>query len=280
MQNLPIQGPPVLIPTDILTRSSDRLQTQLRAADGAEGAKRDSELKKASQEFESIFIAYLLKVMRDTIEESGLTEGGFGKEIYTELFDQEMSRSIAQHGALGIAELIYKRLSNVAPAPESGGVAKPTAEEPQNPSRLPAPSRPNSPEDLESEIPDFKLPVQATISSGFGIRKDPFSHQPRSHRGIDLAVPAGTEVRAARGGEVVFAGYERGYGNTVVIQHPEGFQTRYAHLGASSVKAGDVVADEQLLGVVGSTGHSTGPHLHFEVIRYGERIDPRLAMAE
>lgn len=279
MQNLPIQGP-VLIPTDVLTRSSDRLQTQVRAAVGAEGAKRDAELKKASQEFESIFIAYLLKVMRDTIEESGLTEAGFGKQIYTELFDQEMSRSIAQHGALGIAELLYKRLSTVAPAPESEGVAKPKANESPNPSPLPDPSRQDSPEDLESEIPDFKLPVQAPISSGFGIRRDPFSRQARFHKGIDLAVPAGTEVRAAKGGEVVYAGCEGGYGNTVVIQHPEGFQTRYAHLGASSVKVGDTVADEQLLGVVGSTGHSTGPHLHFEVIRYGERIDPRSAMAE
>jgi murein DD-endopeptidase MepM/ murein hydrolase activator NlpD len=280
MQNLPVQGLPVFVPTDILTRSPDTLQNQLRAANVADAARRDSELKKASQEFESIFIAYLLKVMRDTIEESGLTEGGFGKGIYTELFDQEMSRGVAQHGALGIADMIYKRLSAVAPVPGAEGVTKPGAEGSPNPSpTFPSPLESPSKE-LESEIPDFKLPVQGPVSSGFGVRTDPFSHQPRLHQGIDIAAPAGMEVRAARGGEVVFAGLDRNYGNTVVIQHAEGFQTRYAHLGATSVKAGDIVSDEQLLGVVGSTGHSTGPHLHFEVSRYGERIDPRPAMAE
>jgi murein DD-endopeptidase MepM/ murein hydrolase activator NlpD len=280
MQNSPVQGQPIVVPTDILNRSADRLQAQLRSADEADSAKRDSELKKASQEFESLFIAYLLKVMRDTIVQSGLTEGGFGKEVYTELFDQEVSRGIAQHGALGISELIYRRLSAQAPLPVPGGEAKPEKGDPKPPSHVPPSPRIDSPDKLESEIPDFKLPLQAPISSGYGIRKDPFSHQLRQHMGIDLAAPEGTEVRAAQGGRVVFAGCERDYGNSVIVQHPEGFQTRYAHLGSTSVKAGDIVACEEVLGVVGTTGHSTGPHLHFEVIRNGERIDPAEAMTE
>ncbi|HYK88161.1 MAG TPA: M23 family metallopeptidase [Acidobacteriota bacterium] len=276
MQDISVQNQPALVPTDLLNRSADRLQNRMRAAEAADPAKRDTELKKASQEFESIFIAYLLKVMRDTIEESGLTEGGFGKGIYTELFDQEMSRGIAQHGALGISDLIYKTLSQ---APGSGGVGKSEAPHSQIPS-TDVPVQKSAVEEIDPGIPDFKLPVQAPLSSGYGVRRDPFSHRLGLHKGIDLAAPAGTEVRAAKGGEVIFAGYEHGYGNSVVLQHPEGFQTRYAHLGAAGVKVGDVVVDEQVLGIVGNTGHSTGAHLHFEVIRRGEQIDPVEAMAE
>ena len=97
MQDPIAQSLPALVPADILTRSADGIQTHLRAADGAEAGKRDSELKKASQEFEGIFIGYILKVMRETIDESE-KDGGFGKTIYTELFDQEISRTMAQHG--------------------------------------------------------------------------------------------------------------------------------------------------------------------------------------
>ncbi len=282
MQNFPVQGPG-LVPTNILTLTADRIQSKVRAADGSDGVNRDSELKKASKEFESIFISYLLKVMRDTIEESGLTEGGPGKDIYTELFDQEMSRSIADHGALGISDLIYKSLSARIQVRDQGGADKTDVKGSDTKSSsdsTPTPTGETEPADSDLEIPDFRLPVQAHVSSRFGVRSDPFTHKPRFHKGLDLAAPAGTEVRAAKGGEVIFAGVERGYGTTVVIEHAEGFRTRYAHLGAANVKAGDVVADEQLLGIVGNTGHSTGPHLHFEVIRNGERIDPLDTLTE
>jgi murein DD-endopeptidase MepM/ murein hydrolase activator NlpD len=78
-------------------------------------------------------------------------------------------------------------------------------------------------------------------------------------------------------GTVVSAGYENGYGNTILIQHSGGLQTRYAHLGSMNVKTGDVVASQQMIGSVGDTGRSTGPHLHFEVIKMGKAIDPLLA---
>ncbi len=280
MQNFPVQSQsrPAVIPLDVLNRSAEHLQTQLRSAGASESAKRDAELKSAAQEFESIFTAYLLKIMRETIEKSGLTEEGFGKDVYTELFDQEVSRGIARHGALGIADLIYRQLSAQTSSANPTGDAKPESLEPNTPSQLlPSPGS-GSPDG--QAIPDFKLPLQAPVSSEFGVRRDPFSHLPRAHKGIDLAAPAGTEVRAAQAGTVVFAGYDRGYGNSVVVQHPEGYQTRYAHLGSISVKAGDIVVDEQALGVVGNTGHSAGMHLHFEVIRNGEQINPREAMAE
>ena len=91
---------------------------------------------------------------------------------------------------------------------------------------------------------------------------------------LDLAAPEGMKVAAALPGKVISAGYQRGYGRTVLLQHSGGLQTRYAHLGSINVKAGDGVASEETLGTVGNTGRSTSPHLHFEVIRMGEPVDP------
>jgi murein DD-endopeptidase MepM/ murein hydrolase activator NlpD len=268
-------------PTDILMRSADGVQNQLRAAARAPGESQKTDVKKAAQEFESLFVSYLLKVMRETVEESGLMEGGLGKDIYSDLFDQEVARGIAQQSVLGIGDMIYKRLSAVEPVivPENRDKLKQdgTLAQPQiSQTVLP---KSNEAIELASTIPDFQLPLQSPISSGFGLRRDPFTHKAEYHKGLDIAAPAGMNIRAALGGEVVFSGKDRGYGNTVVIQHPDGYQTRYAHLADISVKTGDVLSSGDVLGVVGNTGHSTGPHLHFEVIRKGSQIDPKLALA-
>ncbi len=114
MQNS-LTVPLMQVPTDLLTHTPDSLRLRGRAAEGAESTGSHGELKKAAQEFESLFVAYLLKVMRETIEESGSSEGGLGKGIYTDLFDQEVSREIARHGALGISDLLMKRLSVQVP---------------------------------------------------------------------------------------------------------------------------------------------------------------------
>jgi murein DD-endopeptidase MepM/ murein hydrolase activator NlpD len=95
-----------------------------------------------------------------------------------------------------------------------------------------------------------------------------------THTGLDLAAPSGTPVVAARSGKVVHAGPEGTYGNTVVIDHGDGFQTRSAHLSAWNVSTGQWVAQGQVIGLVGATGLATGPHLHFEVIQHGRFINP------
>lgn len=283
MQNS-ISGLLVQPPADILTHSAERLQSRVRALEGASSAEKKAQLKKVAEEFESLFVAYLLKTMRETIEESGFTEGGLGKGIYTDLFDQELSRSIAGHGALGIADLLMKRFEEGVPAqaPIDGADASPTGTLRVRPTTVPSPDlqKTDGGEGRQEEIPDFRLPLRAPVSSGFGTRQDPFTRQLRFHKGVDLAVPAGTPVAAAMGGVVLSAGFEPGYGNTVVLQHSGDLQTRYAHLATVNVKKGDIVRPEQILGPVGSTGHSTGPHLHFEVIRRGEPVDPHMALAD
>ena len=238
--------------------------------------KKKAELKKVAEEFEAVFIGQLLKIMRETIEESGMEGGGFGKSIYTELFDQEIALSMARRGALGIGDIIYKSLADKETySPESveqaplGREAARSA--PESSERLPLSS--DATESVrEISVPLF--PVQAPVSSAFGVRNDPFTGKPRFHKGIDLAAPAGTPVVAALPGKVISAGHEPGYGNNVMVEHDGGLRTRYGHLASVNVKVGDMVTSDDTLGKVGSTGRSTGAHLHFEVIRMGTPIDP------
>ncbi len=116
----------------------------------------------------------------------------------------------------------------------------------------------------------FLRPVAGVITDGFGWVGG------RRHTGLDFPEPAGVPVGAAGRGVVSWAGFNTGgYGNLVVVEHRLGFETWYAHLSVIGVRAGQAVAGGTSIGAVGSTGHSTGPHLHFEVRRYGTPIDPR-----
>jgi murein DD-endopeptidase MepM/ murein hydrolase activator NlpD len=118
-------------------------------------------------------------------------------------------------------------------------------------------------------------PVDASrISSGYGTRKDPFAGQSAFHSGIDFPAPTGTPVRSAAKGVVTFVGWRDGYGNVVEISHESGLVSRYPHLSKSLVEEGDEVEADAKVALVGSTGRSTGPHLHFEIRRRGQAIDP------
>jgi murein DD-endopeptidase MepM/ murein hydrolase activator NlpD len=116
-------------------------------------------------------------------------------------------------------------------------------------------------------------PLNAAVGDGFGPRGNGF------HPGIDLPAARGTPVGAAAAGRVVFAGFNAGgYGKLVEVAHDSGALTMYAHLSAISVRVGQVVATGSLVGRVGSTGESTGPHLHFEVRVRGAAVDPLSAL--
>jgi murein DD-endopeptidase MepM/ murein hydrolase activator NlpD len=121
-------------------------------------------------------------------------------------------------------------------------------------------------------------PLSGTIriSSGYGNRKDPFSGGRAFHAGLDMPQPSGTTVLAAGAGTVTFAGTKSGYGNVVEIDHGGGIVTRYAHLSSFLVEAGQVVQTGAPIAKVGSTGRSTGPHLHFEVRRNDKTLDPQI----
>lgn len=121
---------------------------------------------------------------------------------------------------------------------------------------------------------ELRLPVDAPLSSRFGPRVHPVTGRTRLHAGLDLAAPTGTPIGAAHAGTVTFAGVRGGYGNLVIVDHGDGTESRYAHQHTIAVRAGQTVAAGDLLGTVGSTGQSTGPHLHFEFRRGGQPVDP------
>ena len=114
-----------------------------------------------------------------------------------------------------------------------------------------------------------------SISSGFGYRRDPFNGRATMHSGLDFRGPTGAPIHAAAAGRVSFAGVKSGYGNVVEITHSSGMITRYAHMSRFATRVGARVAAGDVIGAIGSTGRSTGPHLHFEVRINGRAVNPR-----
>jgi murein DD-endopeptidase MepM/ murein hydrolase activator NlpD len=123
----------------------------------------------------------------------------------------------------------------------------------------------------------YRKPVigEVEFTSGFGIRSDPFLGRPAMHTGLDFRAASGDPVRATANGKVASAGWAGGYGRMVEIDHGNGLSTRYGHLSEINVKVGDVIKIGQVIGEVGSTGRSTGPHLHYETRIDGEAVDPQ-----
>ncbi len=123
----------------------------------------------------------------------------------------------------------------------------------------------------------YRKPVIGEIefTSGFGVRSDPFLGRPAMHTGLDFRAATGDPVRATANGKVVSSGWSGGYGRMVEVDHGNGLSTRYGHLSEINVKVGDAVRIGQVIGTVGSTGRSTGPHLHYETRIDGEAVDPQ-----
>ncbi|NNM00709.1 MAG: M23 family metallopeptidase [Gammaproteobacteria bacterium] len=127
---------------------------------------------------------------------------------------------------------------------------------------------------VESMLPSGRPLNGGWISSSFGYRTSPVSGNKELHRGIDFAGRLGSDVKAVASGVVTWSGKRWGYGNLVEINHGNGYVTRYAHNKQNLVKLGDTVARDQTIALLGSTGRSTGPHVHFEVVRDGKLVNP------
>lgn len=124
-----------------------------------------------------------------------------------------------------------------------------------------------------AEAPNL-WPVEGRITAGFGEREDPFNGEGAFHRGIDISTSFGTPVRAPADGVVTFAGEENGYGRLIQVEHAQGISTRYGHLSAFAVTEGQRVTRGQVIGYVGMSGRSTGPHLHYEVWVHNSPVNP------
>jgi murein DD-endopeptidase MepM/ murein hydrolase activator NlpD len=125
-------------------------------------------------------------------------------------------------------------------------------------------------------VDEVPIPIKdGHVTSAFGRRVHPIFKVTRFHAGIDIAGPKEAPVHAVGTGLVIFAGPYRGYGNLVVLKHTNGISTHYAHLGSIQCSIGQIVSTNSTLGIVGNSGHATAPHLHFEVRKFGNPIDPR-----
>lgn len=113
------------------------------------------------------------------------------------------------------------------------------------------------------------------VASGYGVRIDPVYHVRKFHQGMDFTAPTGTEIFATGNAKVIFTGWKQGYGNTIILDHGFGYKTVYAHLYKSLVRKGQRVKRYDIIGLVGNTGKSTGPHLHYEVRLNDRPVDPR-----
>lgn len=134
------------------------------------------------------------------------------------------------------------------------------------------------PKSGSSSVSDFKStlnwPVRGRISSGYGYRTHPIRGTRHFHGGIDIAVPTGTNIKAVSAGKVVLSGWVQGFGQTVVIDHENGYKTLYAHNSKLLVGSGERVNGSQVIALAGSTGNSTGPHLDFRIYRNDETVNP------
>lgn len=220
----------------------------------------------AARQLEAFFVRQFLALARP--KTSGMLDGGFAGDTFRDLLDSAMGDAIADAGGLGLADTFEAALGG------EGGAA---TVRPHGPSMTDALDAQRALAGFDAGAADGALtrPVWGRFSSGFGPRLDPMGGSQGFHAGLDIAAPQGTPVVAAAAGEVIHAGPAGTYGNLVTIRHRDGSETRYGHLSAVGVKVGDRIGAGAPIGAVGSTGRSTGPHLHFEVRHHGGAVDPR-----
>lgn len=257
----------------------------------AQRAQQRAQLARLAHEFEAMFLSEMLRGMRDSMLDSEEEGKGLGFDTMQSTFDAELGRSLSGAGGFGLASVLLNaldmRYGNIGAAEAEGAdptgllnTSTPPADFTPTPARAAAavaafrgagatPSR----EMLEAaEAASGPLP-SGPVTSAFGWRTDPFNGRAQFHTGTDIRMAYGQDVRAVAPGRVVSAGERPGYGLTVVIDHGQGLETRYAHLSGFAVKEGDQVMAGQIVAQSGNSGRSTGPHLHLEARRNGQAVD-------
>ena len=294
------------MPTPLDQLSSTGALTRAGASELAELSKKRGDTSPnnavdAAKNFESLMVTELLKTMRSTIPEN---EDGFAMNTVWGMFDDAISKTAA--GGLGLAPMLARDLGATEEEVKAMTLLGPSASgkeaqlklstSPASAERMGAPTKSLAASDkpvqrYEAFMPATSgrvragvgsmglpqaglMPVEGVVSSEFGWRTHPISGKRRFHEGMDIAAPTGTEIRAVQTGTVRFAGPKGGYGNVVELEHRDGTITRYAHASRVHVRPGDKIEVGESIADVGQTGHATGPHLHFQVERAGEPIDP------
>jgi murein DD-endopeptidase MepM/ murein hydrolase activator NlpD len=224
-----------------------------------ESIRKSANQEEAAIAFESYMVEMMVKEMRRSVPEGIFTSGAM--DMFSGLFDQEISKRIAESGGLGFDKLIGNAMGV-----QAGANPEPSFQ------KLSKYRRPSA---AIAAAPTGEMPVDGgVVTSKFGARRDPFHGRTRAHKGLDIAAPQGTPIQPIRPGTVVSAGKRGGFGNVVVLDHGDGTTSLYAHCHELKVQKGDTVQRGDVIATVGSTGRSTGPHLHLEVHQDGTAVDP------
>lgn len=239
-----------------------------------------------AKQFEGMFLTQLTAALNpksDDEEENVFSSTG--ADMYKQMFSEQIAKIMGDNGGIGLANTIMQHLREKASAKtetmeRAAAVVKAIKQETEA-----APTATMPGETLKAEIRQIgehalHVPVQGRITSEFGLRNDPINGRQRHHHGVDIAAPTGTPIGAAAAGTVVFAGRRGGYGNTIIIEQADGKQTLYGHADQLFAKVGDQITTGQTIATVGSTGRSTGPHLHFEVRENGQPVNPLTNLAK
>lgn len=237
----------------------------LQVASPAVPAAPDPRLREASRALEAMLV-------KQIVASSKAYGGGdsAGSAIRADLFSTTLADAVAASGGLGFADQLVRSLDPGAAAGLSPQ-ALPPAPLPSALAHVPAGG---SRRPLEASLGALGLPVSGRVTSGFGTRHDPFTGEDTEHDGLDVGAPEGTPIRVPARGVVVSAGPRGGYGNAVEVDHGNGLVTLYGHAAELLVSTGEFVEPGQEIATVGSSGRSTGPHLHFEVRVGGRAVDP------
>lgn len=265
---------------------------------GIDAATKEAKIKRIAVQFEEMLINTLIKdAFKEDKEDK---EGMFLKSGSTnDLKNMFLSQYIAESGGLGYREVIEEQIKQMIVNQKEGmtkGVTKSLKDLPIVNSHVPlspqirslldtsgsgantAPAghspHPDTPIDPTERSLSIEQPVNADVTSEFGWRRDPIDGKTRFHNGIDFSVPPNTPVKSIMEGDVVYSGWEKGYGYLVEIRHPDGYTSRYGHNSKLLVKEGDKVKAGSVIARSGSTGRSTGPHLHFEIRKENMALDP------
>ena len=262
---------------------------------GAANARSEQQMKRVAADFEAVLLQrFTAAINPSASDEDGDLFRSEATDLYRQMFAEQLAKTIADSGGIGLADIIVRQMHAAADGGRvnatgiekakdavrllrDGAGAKAATTEPVS---LSAPRTTSRRRVDDGEPIELQLPVTGRITSQFGTRRDPIHGHRRFHRGLDIAAPRGTPIEAAAEGTVVFAGRQRGYGNMVIIEHADGRRTRYAHAQTLQVQAGETVEAGQEIATVGSTGRATGPHVHFEVIEDGKRVNPLTVLAK
>ena len=258
--------------------AADRVDAGSRSGSAPGAASPDGQkLARLAGEFESMLLVQMLREMRQSgsWKDEDDEKQGFGSETMFDTIDVELASHLQKVQGFGLEKALVGQITG------SDGAARPSAlpaDLPLATTMPPSLSAPLAGEPVASAAPVAAEPASTTshvTTSPFGWRRDPFTGATTYHRGVDLRAAYGEPIGAAGDGRVVFAGDQGGYGQTVVVEHGNGLRTRYAHLSALLTESGADVKAGDPVGRAGRTGRATGTHLHFEVTRNGQPVDPQ-----